>query len=484
MKAIARLIADPPLSRIPQIERLLQTPEAQELAQQHGRPAVASAIREALRNVRAQLLAGHGTLPDFGAPEFFAELRAQLERITRPSLSRVINATGVVLHTNLGRAPLAPEALAAIQDAAQGYCNLELDLVDGERASRHDHVSALLRFLTGAEDALVVNNCAAAVLLSLAALAEGGEVIVSRGELVEIGGSFRVPEVIAQSGARLVEVGTTNKTRIGDYQGHITAATRVLLRCHPSNYRLVGFTECAERRSLAELARSRGLVLVEDLGSGCLTDLSVFGLPPEPTVQECIAQGVDLATFSGDKLLGGPQAGVIVGRHDLIARLGRHPLSRAVRVDKLSLAALEATLRLYANDKARPAIPVLAMLGQDLSVLRNRARRLRRLIGGVPGLACEIAEDESLAGGGAAPGASLSTMIIRLTPLECSVEAYAGRLRAAQPAIVARVAGNRVILDMRTVCDREVAEIARVIRGLAAEKEGPSRKKPDWNGKR
>ncbi|HEY5098562.1 MAG TPA: L-seryl-tRNA(Sec) selenium transferase, partial [Gaiellaceae bacterium] len=361
---------------------LRDLPSVDELVRDVDDPLAVDAARLVLSRAREEIRAG----VDPG--DLATRLTRELEAARAPSLRRVLNATGVIVHTNLGRAPLAPEALARVQDAGRGYSNLELDLEEGERGSRQDHVGALLRRLTGAESALVVNNNAAAVLLALAALAEGREVVVSRGELLEIGDGFRIPEVLARSGARLVEVGTTNRTRAADYERAIGPDTALVLRVHQSNFRVVGFTELPRLAEVATVAHRHELPLVDDLGSGALGDV-----PGEPSARESLAAGADLVCFSGDKLLGGPQAGVVAGRADLVERLRRHPLQRAVRVDKLSLAALEGTLQLHLEAPAR--IPVLRMLGEDASVVRARAERLAELTGGT------VEETVARVGGGA-----------------------------------------------------------------------------------
>jgi L-seryl-tRNA(Ser) seleniumtransferase len=454
------------LRALPQVERVMASARAAELAGLHSRPAVLDAVRAELQRRRE---AGLAVDPATVVGEVLEAVARRLEREEGAGLRRVINATGIVLHTNLGRAPLAEAALAAIAEIGRGYSNLELNLESGGRGSRHGAIALALRRLVGAEAALVVNNNAAAVLLTLSALAGGGEVIVSRGELVEIGGSFRIPDIIAQSGARLVEVGTTNKTRLADYERAITPQTRVLLKVHPSNYRVVGFTSAVSTGELAGLGRSRGLVVMEDLGSGSLVDLRRFGLAHEPGVPEALAAGADLVTFSGDKLLGGPQAGLIVGRAALVERLERHPLLRAVRADKLSLAALGATLRLYQDpDRLPGAVPVLAMLAQDGATLAARADRLRAMLDGIAGLEVSVAEGVGYAGGGSLPGAGIPTRLVRVRPVGMASDELARRLRAHRPAVVGRIAEGRLLLDVRTVSEAEVAEVARAVAEAAA----------------
>jgi len=365
-----------------------------------------------------------------------------------PSLRRAINATGVVLHTNLGRAPLATAALERVREVAAGYSNLEYDLATGSRGSRQDHLAALLRRLTGAEDALVVNNNAAAVLLALAALAEGREVVVSRGELIEIGDGFRIPDVLARSGARLVEVGTTNRTRAADYEAMVGPETAAILRVHQSNFRVVGFTERPPLSELAGVARRNAVALVDDLGSGSLVPLE-----DEPLVTDSLAAGVDLVTFSGDKLLGGPQAGIVLGRAELVDLLRRHPLQRALRPDKLTLAALEGTLLLYADpERALTEVPALRALGEPLERVRERAERLAALVGG------RVVETTARAGGGALP-------LHELPSAACAVELeQASALRLADPPVIAVVRDELTLLDCRTIPDEDVDSVAAAVR--------------------
>jgi L-seryl-tRNA(Ser) seleniumtransferase len=401
---------------------------------------VVSAARRVLDEVRDEVRAGTdpGPLVD--------RIAAELTQARRSSLRRVLNATGVLVHTNLGRAPLADAALARVAEVGAGYSNLEYDLVAGERGSRQDHLADVLRRLTGADAALVVNNNAAAVLLALAALAEGREVVVSRGELIEIGDGFRIPDVLARSGARLVEVGTTNRTRAADYERAIGPETAVLLRVHQSNFRVLGFTERPELGELATIAKRTGIPLVDDLGSGALARLG-----DEPTPAESLRAGADLVCFSGDKLLGGPQAGIVVGRADLVERLRRHPLQRALRADKLTLAALEGTLQLALDPATRDDVPVLRMLHEPIESVRARAERLAQLVGG------EVEETVARVGGGALPLAELPSAA-------CAVEeSLAEPLRHGDPPVVALVRDGRTLLDCRALTDAEVDEVASAI---------------------
>jgi L-seryl-tRNA(Ser) seleniumtransferase len=417
---------------------LRDLPSVDELARGVDDPLAVSAARSVIDRAREEIRAGADP-GDLGA-----RLRAELEAIRRPSLRRVINATGVIVHTNLGRAPLADAALEQVVATARGYSNLELDLRDGTRGSRQDHVAALLRRLTGAEAALVVNNNAAAMLLALAALAEGREVIVSRGELIEIGDGFRIPDVLARSGARLVEVGTTNRTRASDYDSAVSGETALLLRVHQSNIRVVGFTELPRAEELAAVARRHGVPLLDDLGSGVLDEL-----PGEPTVRDSLAAGADLVCFSGDKLLGGPQAGIVVGDGGLVEKLRRHPLHRAVRADKLTLAALEGTLRTYLD--APESIPVVRMLNEQSGTVAARAERLASLVGG------SVEETVARVGGGALPLAELPSFA-------CAVEeSLAAPLREGEPPVVGIVRDGRLLLDCRTLRDDEIDEVAAAV---------------------
>ncbi len=386
-------------------------------------------------------------------------------------LRRVINASGVILHTNLGRAPLAEAARRAISEEAAGYCTLEYDTTTGARGRRGARAEKLLAELAGTEDALVVNNCAAAALLVLTVLAAGGETIVSRGELVEIGGDFRVPDVMAQSGTRLVEVGTTNRTKLADYERAITESTRLLMRVHTSNYRIVGFTATPSLAELATLAHNRGLTLYEDAGSGALIDLAEYGLAGEPLIRDSIKDGADLVTFSGDKLLGAAQGGMIVGRREIVERLRRHPLYRALRADKLALAALEATLEIYRRGAAAEEIPALRMLAMTKEETRKRAmdflKRLKKKLNSTA-LVFEIKDGESAIGGGSAPTTHPPSALIALTHANFSADAVEAKLRASSPPIIARIVDDRVVLDLRTVACEEENELLEALAALHA----------------
>ncbi|HEX4601083.1 MAG TPA: L-seryl-tRNA(Sec) selenium transferase [Gemmatimonadales bacterium] len=443
-----------PRRRLPAVEALLAEPEVAALSATHPRSLLVRAVRDAIDAARAN----GGVAPAEG---WGAAVLARVARLVRPSLEPVINATGVVLHTNLGRAPLAAAASAAMARVAGGYTNLEYDLTRGARGSRQALCRDLLVELTGAEDALVVNNAAAALLVALSALARDGEAIVSRGELVEIGGAFRIPDIMARSGAQLVEVGTTNRTHRADYEAAITPRTRLLLKVHRSNFQVTGFTAEVSGQEIADVARARGVASLYDLGSGLLLDLSRYGLTGEPSVRDALTSGVDAVVFSGDKLLGGPQAGVLLGRHAAIDACRTDPLARAVRSDKYTLAALEATLALYRDpEAARREIPVLRMLTEDVSELRRRAEALQRTVGA----GAELSPGESEVGGGSFPGAKLATWLVRLNARHLTPDAVAAALRRATPPLIARIADDSVMLDPRTIFPEEVATVGRVVR--------------------
>ena len=425
------------------MDALLGETRVRALAEEHGHDLVVQAARVALTRAREDIEAG------FERGDLVGQTLAEVERLLSPRLRRVINGTGVVVHTNLGRAPLAAEALRRVHQSARGYSNLEFELGEGVRGSRQDHVAEALRELVGAEAALVVNNNAAAVLLALAALAKGREVVVSRGELVEIGDGFRIPDVLASSGARLVEVGTTNRTRLADYETAIGADTAAILRVHQSNFRMVGFTEQTGLRELARLAGRRGVLLVDDLGSGVLEPLG-----DEPTVRASLEAGAHLVTFSGDKLLGGPQAGIVAGRADLVERLRRHPLQRAVRADKLTLAALEGTLAVY-RQGGEP--PVVRMLREPAANVRERAERLAGLTGGT------VEATIARAGGGALPLAEIASFACALD------ESLAAPLRLAEPPVVGIVRDGKLLLDCRTIAEAEIDEVATAVRSCRSQ---------------
>jgi L-seryl-tRNA(Ser) seleniumtransferase len=423
------------------VVRLRDLPSVDELARMSDDPLAVDAARSVLSRAREEIRAGAdpGDLTD--------RLAAELGATRAARLRRALNATGVIVHTNLGRAPLAEAALERVREVGGGYSNLEYDLSAGTRGSRQDHVAGILRRLTGAEASLVVNNNAAAVLLALAALGEGRDVLVSRGELIEIGDGFRIPDVLARSGARLVEVGTTNRTRAADYEKAIGPETAVLLRVHQSNFRLVGFTELPSVADLAKVAQRHGLPLVDDLGSGALARVE-----DEPSVRESLSSGADLVCFSGDKLLGGPQAGIVVGRAELVEKLRRHPLQRAVRADKLTLAALEGTLALYLDpERAFAEIPVLRMAAEPAEAVQTRAERLAQAVGG------EVEETVARIGGGALPLAELPSFAAALD------EELAAPLRAGDPPVIGVIRDGRLLLDCRTLTDAEAEVVAEVV---------------------
>ena len=444
------------LRHLPSIDVLLNRTDLQPLIQTAGRDAVRDRLREVLQELRQELLSqnGHSATLDAAklAPEIERRVQSRFTQRGQSRTQRVINATGVVLHTNLGRAPLSHPALAAIHEAAREYCNLEYDLATGKRGKRGTGLAAMLRDLTGCEAAAVVNNCAAAVFLTINTLAEGGEVIISRGELVEIGGSFRIPDVIAKSGGRLREVGTTNRTRLSDYEKAINENTRLILRAHPSNYRVVGFTEKPALSELAALAQAHNLPLFEDLGSGCLVNLQPLGIHDEPTVGAALAGGASVVAFSGDKLLGGPQAGIILGAERFIKPIKSNPLMRALRVDKLIFAALEATVAAYASGRALAEIPTLAALFTSQETITRRARSfVRRARNLVPELELKLAAGASVIGGGSAPDRNLPTTLIQVRWKDDSAAALEERLRQNTPPVIARIEEDCLVLDLRTV---------------------------------
>jgi L-seryl-tRNA(Ser) seleniumtransferase len=435
--------------RVPSVDEVLRDPLLRALEARHGREALLRGVRAALDEARLIAAAGDEAALAHALEALPADLESRLAVEAAPSLVRVINATGVVVHTNLGRAPLPPEAIARVAEVAAGYSNLEYDLASGERGQREVHAEARLLSLTGAEGAVVVNNNAAAVLLAVNTLAEGREVLVSRGELVEIGGSFRIPDVLRKGGARLREVGTTNRTRLRDYQAALTPETGMILKVHPSNFRIVGFTESASLEELAGLAREVRLPLVEDLGSGALSlPAAVAG---EPLLRASLEQGAGLVTFSGDKLLGGPQAGLIVGRRSLTDALRRNPLYRALRVDKMTLAALDGVLALHESGRAGE-IPVLRMLAEHAEAVRARATALAdRLRAARPLSRFDVVDGASAVGGGAAPARDVPTALLTIDHPELGPDRLAERLRSGSPPVIARVADGRVVVDLRTV---------------------------------
>jgi L-seryl-tRNA(Ser) seleniumtransferase len=445
------------------VDEILSRPEIINLLKVHPRNVVVEAIRKGLGRLREEILRKEelSQLGDdlFSFERLYPLFQKEIDLQIQPRLRRVINATGVVIHTNLGRAPLHSSAIKHLIDISKHYSNLEYDIELGERGSRYTHVEEILCRLSGAESALVVNNNAGAVLLVLNTLAEGKEVVVSRGELVEIGGAFRIPDVMKRSGTLLREVGTTNRTHLSDYQKAIGPQTALLLKVHTSNFRVMGFASEVSLQELVQLGREHQLSVVDDLGSGCLIDLTQYGLEKEPTVQETIKTGVDAVTFSGDKLLGGPQAGIILGKKKFLDLFKINPLTRALRIDKLTLAALESTLLLYFDEKkAMEEIPTLRMLSLDTRRLKRRGRRLLKRLSGMMNkrMTFTLKEDVSQVGGGALPLQELPTVVVAIKPLDFSVNSLEENLRKGDPPIISRISKEELILDMRTVFDEEI----------------------------
>ncbi|HEX8185519.1 MAG TPA: L-seryl-tRNA(Sec) selenium transferase [Blastocatellia bacterium] len=473
------------LRSLPSIERLLTRPVAERISLELTRDRVRDLLREIVDEIREEVRTGNpaagsghpaGTSSDFCslAPDsLLSEIERRLEERAKvsnqPSLRRVINATGVIIHTNLGRAPLARAAIEALSGVASHYSNLEYDLRRGERGARESHCRELLARLAGSEDAIVANNNAAAVMLVLDTLAGGGEVIVSRGELIEIGGSFRIPEVMEKSGARLREVGTTNRTRIQDYEQAINDRTKLILRVHPSNYRIVGFTERPALEEIAGLARRANIPSFEDLGSGCLIDLAPYGVKDEPVVGESLKAGIGVVSFSGDKMLGGPQAGIIAGSREIIDRVRRNPLMRALRVDKMTYVALEATLRLYERGVAEREVPVIRAIRATREGIGERAARLRESIEQLTTgrLKTSLEAGDSVIGGGSAPQVSLPTVLVAICNEKESAASLQERLRGHRIPIITRAERDRVLIDLRTVTEDEEPLILDAIAALA-----------------
>jgi L-seryl-tRNA(Ser) seleniumtransferase len=455
-----------PFRNLPSVTEILQQPLILALKASHPRALIVETIRQELSDMRLRLGRGECVDSEGNGAHVATAVVTKLERDLRPKLRPVINATGIVLHTNLGRAPMAEEAARAAYEAARGYLNLELDLETGKRSSRSVAVREWLCRLTGAQSATAVNNNAAATVIALRALCRGQEVIISRGQLIEIGGSFRIPEIMAVSGATLREVGTTNITRLSDYEGAINATTAALMRIHPSNYRVTGFTKSVSLADLVALGKKHGLPVIDDIGSGALFDFGSFGFQGEPVARESITTGADLVLFSGDKLLGGPQAGVLAGRKDLIEKIEKDPLMRAFRLDKMTLAALEATLQLHLSDeKAARAIPTLCMLSMPLQELQQRAENLAGRLRQNTGLASARArQDVSYVGGGSLPDQALKTYGVEVEPKDLSDAELAYRLRIGSPAIVARLWDGKLLLDLRTVFPEQEPALEEALR--------------------
>jgi len=455
------------LRHVPSVDQLLRTDVARELREAIGLKRVTAIARTVANDIRSSLrenLNENNHSPEALLAEAVRRMEQTAQRESETGIARVINATGVLLHTNLGRAPLSAAACAAITEAA-GYCNLEYDVATGTRGKRGARVEALLRDLTGAEDALVVNNCAAAALLILSVLARDGETIVSRGELVEIGGDFRVPDVMASSGTCMVEVGTTNSTHLDDYRRAINANTRLIMRVHPSNYRIVGFASSPELAELATLAHEHKLPLYEDAGSGVLSNLTRYGVIDEPTVSDVTASGVDVISFSGDKLLGSAQAGLIAGRKEIVERLRKHPLYRALRSDKLRLAALEATLIAHQRDKAPAETPVFQMLALSETEIEERANAVIAQVTPTD-LKLSLQPGDSAVGGGTAPTSKLKSMLIALAHPQKSATEMEQQLRRSTPPVIARVADDKVLIDLRTVFPDEISSLIAALKRL------------------
>jgi L-seryl-tRNA(Ser) seleniumtransferase len=452
-----------PRRLVPSVDHVMQRPEIRALADRHGRPAVLRHVRATLEALRHRANEGGSGLEDAVAA-LSSDVEARVEAAARPSLQRVLNATGVVVHTNMGRAPLSAEAATRVADVASSYSNLEYDLGRGERGNREIHAEVRLRELLGVESTVVVNNCAAAVLLAVNTHAEGRDVLVSRGELVEIGGSFRIPDVIRKAGARLVEVGTTNRTRIADFRAALTPATGLILRVHPSNVRIVGFTEAPTIGQLAELAAKAGVPLMEDQGSGLMQPLP-GALAPEATVPGALGGGAGVVTFSGDKLLGGPQAGLVAGRRTLVEPMRRNPLYRALRVDKMTLAALDVTLVAHLSGRAETSVPVLRMIHAPIDEIRARAEDFaRRLSDSVPELGLELRDAQSAVGGGAAPTVGVPSVVVSIVHPGLGPDRIAASLRAGEPPVVVRVAEDRMLVDLRTVRPEDEPALLEALR--------------------
>lgn len=452
------------LSQLPSVDDVLKSRHGQEWLKIYPRRYVIKAIREIIDFRRKEILSG--TIKEPNMEEMVPDIELMLKGLSSPSLRPVINATGVVIHTNLGRSVLSKRVMENVFKIATAYSNLEYDLAEGKRGKRYSHIKRLLTEITEAEDGFVVNNNAAAVFLCLNEMAKGKEVIVSRGELIEIGGSFRIPDVMASSGAILREVGTTNKTHLYDYERAINENTALILKVHPSNYRIQGFTEDVAIEDLVELAHGKGISVMCDLGSGCLLDLRPYGIHSEPSVREIVKKEVDLVTFSGDKLLGGPQAGIIVGKRQLIERIQKNPLTRAVRIDKLTLSALEMTLFEYLDEeKAKKNIPTIRMILEDPLKIKERAKKIyNRLIRTVKGAEIELIQDVSRAGGGSLPEVDFLTYAVTVKPGLISVKMLEKRLRLGSPPVIVRVRDDRIIIDARTIEDKEVPELVKRVR--------------------
>ncbi len=457
---------------LPSIDALLRSETANKILPETGAKHLTVLARSVIDALRREILENALNSENLSRESLLSEAEQRLSRAWRTeqstSLQRVINATGVIVHTNLGRAPLSENARKAITEEVSGYCNLEYNLENGKRGKRGAYAEHLLAELTGAESALIVNNCAAAAFLVLTVLAKGGEVVISRGELVEIGGDFRVPDVMEQSGATMREVGTTNRTKLSDYERAINENTKLLLKVHPSNYRIIGFTAMPKLSEIAELAHRKDILLYEDAGSGAMFDLAEYGLIDEPIISQSIIAGADVVSFSGDKLLGGVQSGLIVGRREIVERIRKHPLYRALRVDKLIYAALEATLESFRRDLFLQEIPVLKMLSATNAELMKRtaafADRLRENLGADSALKFAITEGNSVIGGGSAPDVKPLTTLLALHHEKLSVSKLEENLRTSKPPVITRILGDKVLIDLRTIFESEEGEILEILR--------------------
>ncbi len=463
--------ADNPFRRLPAVNDILDAVPVRSLSSAHAHATILAAVRSELDDLRQRIQRDESLEGASDAEAVARRVVARIERETRPNLRTVVNATGIVLHTNLGRAPMAEDAAQAAYEAARGYLNLELDLDDGKRSSRQSAVRDWICRLTGAESATAVNNNAAATVIVLRTLAMGKEVIISRGQLIEIGGSFRIPDIMAVSGAILREVGTTNITRLSDYERALGPNTGALLQIHSSNYRISGFTKSVALTDLVALGKQHGLPVIDDIGSGALLDFARFGFEGEPVARDSIAAGADLVLFSGDKLLGGPQAGIIAGRKEWIQKIEKDPLMRAFRLDKMTLAALESTLRLYLNEeRALREVPVLRMLGTPLAELRQRAEQLAERLRTLPGIASvTTAEDIAYVGGGSLPDQSMKSWIVEVEAKAIGDEEFARRLRLGTPAVMARLRGGKVVFDVRTIFEHQQSILIEAVRCALAE---------------
>ncbi|MCQ4636436.1 L-seryl-tRNA(Sec) selenium transferase [Anaerovorax odorimutans] len=462
------------LSKLPKVDQTLQDQRLFGFFEDMPRELIVESVREIIAEERENILQAEEPELSFCEEDFFQKIADRIRQKNRRSLIKVVNATGVVLHTNLGRAGLSSAACENVMEIAKGYSNLEYNVKKGARGSRHSHVEKLICKITGAEAAMVVNNNAAATMLCLSAIAEGKEVIVSRGELVEIGGSFRIPDIMARSGAKLIEVGTTNKTKPADYRNAISEETAAIMKVHTSNYRIVGFTAEADLQELTALGKEAKLPVIYDMGSGLLMDLSHYGIH-EPTVGESLKTGIDVILFSGDKLMGGPQAGIIAGKTSLINKMKSHPLARVVRIDKMTLAALEATCRAYLDkDKAREEIPTLRMLTQDLASMKTRGEELKTLLGDAKLFTCQVVEATEQVGGGSAPTAELAGIAVKITS-QVPAEKIERFLRKNEVPVIARIIKDAVHFDMRTVSDEELPVIADAMAAMERAMGGPGR---------